>query len=179
MFRQVQDQVTDSLYVAPARKLAEDNVVRSALGLAILVDTAVQHGTENDPTASPRWSENERHVGGTPADGVDETTWLKDFLNVRRTTLEHPSSSDTGDAWRDSVGRVDALEALLDAGNLDLETPFTINPLGDPRRSARTSTSGVGDDLLRSVCRRAAAAGRPLPSRSRRGRLAQRAAWRG
>jgi len=31
------------------------------------------------------------------------------------------------------VGRVDALQTLLDAGNLDLKTPFTINPFGDPQ----------------------------------------------
>ena len=133
-FRQVQDQVTDSLYYAPARKIAEDNGVRSALGLAILVDTAVQQGTENDPDSLPSMvAKTNATAGGIPADGVDETTWLKDFLTVRRTTLEHPSSPDTGDVWRDSVGRVDAFAALLDAGNLDLETPFTINPFGDPQ----------------------------------------------
>jgi chitosanase len=133
-FRQVQDQVTDSLYYAPARKIAEDNGVRSALGMAILVDTAVQQGTENDPDSLPSMvAKTNATAGGIPADGVDETTWLKDFLTVRRTTLEHPSSPDTGDVWKDSVGRVDAFAALLDAGNLDLETPFTINPFGDPQ----------------------------------------------
>jgi hypothetical protein len=47
--------------------------------------------------------------------------------------LENPTSSDTGKVWRESVGRVDALRALLDAGNLDLATPFTISPFGDPQ----------------------------------------------
>jgi chitosanase len=134
VFRQVQDGVTDALYVAPARKIAGDNGVRSALGLGILVDTAVQQGTEADPDSLPSLvTKTNATMGGPPADGVDETTWLRGFLAIRRTVLEHPSSSDTGAVWRESVGRVDALAALLEAGNLDLETPFTINPWGDPQ----------------------------------------------
>jgi chitosanase len=133
-FRQVQDQVTDDLYVAPARKLAADNGVRSALGLAILVDTAVQQGTDNDPDGLPAMvRKTNAEAGGSPATGVDETAWLGSFLDVRRATLQNPSSADTRKVWRESVGRVDALRALLDAGNLDLATPFTLNPWGDPQ----------------------------------------------
>ncbi|MBV9921788.1 MAG: chitosanase [Pseudonocardia sp.] len=134
VFRQVQDQVTDQLYYAPARKIAQDNGVRSSLGLAILVDTAVQQGTDNDPDSLPSMvQKTNAKAGAPPADGTDETQWLRDFLTVRRATLENPSSADTTEAWRESVGRVDALSALLDAGNLDLKTPFTINPFGDPQ----------------------------------------------
>jgi len=134
VFRQVQDRVTDDLYTAPARKLADANGVRSPLGLAILVDTAVQQGTDNDPDSLPSMvQKTNAKAGATPADGTDETQWLRDFLTVRRATLENPSSADTADEWRESVGRVDALSALLDAGNLDLKTPFTINPWGDPQ----------------------------------------------
>jgi chitosanase len=134
VFRQVQDRVTDDLYTAPARKLADANGVRSALGLAILVDTAVQQGTDDDPDGLPAMVRKTiAAVGGTPAGGVDETAWLQGFLDVRRDTLENPTSSDTGKVWRESVGRVDALRALLDAGNLDLATPFTISPFGDPQ----------------------------------------------
>jgi chitosanase len=134
VFRQVQDRVNDDLYTAPARKIADANGVRSALGLAILVDTAVQQGTDDDPDGLPAMvRKTTAAVGGTPAGGVDETTWLQGFLDVRRDTLENPTSSDTGKVWRESVGRVDALRALLDAGNLDLATPFTISPFGDPQ----------------------------------------------
>ena len=134
VFRQVQDQVTDALYVAPARRLAQDNGVHSALGLAILVDTAVEQGTDDDPDSLPSLvKKTNADVRGAPSDGIDETKWLRAFLDIRRATLENPSSPDTRDAWRESVGRVDALDALLDAGNLDLRTPFTINPWGDPQ----------------------------------------------
>ncbi|MCE3551024.1 chitosanase [Pseudonocardia sp. RS11V-5] len=134
VFRQVQDQVTDALYIAPARKLADANGVRSALGLAILVDTAVEHGTQDGPDGLPSLvQKTDADMGGSPADGVDETEWLRDFLDIRRSTLENPSSSDTSEVWSESVGRVDALGSLLDAGNLDLATPFTVNPWGDPQ----------------------------------------------
>lgn len=134
VFRQVQDQVSDALYVAPARKLAEENGVSSALGLAILVDTAVEQGTDDDPDGLPSMvQKTNADLGGMPADGADETGWLRDFLKIRRATLENPSSADTRDVWRESVGRVDALKALLDAGNLDLKTPFTVDPFGDPQ----------------------------------------------
>ena len=134
VFRQVQDRVTDDLYGAPARKAAQDNGVRSALGLAILVDTAIQQGTDNDPDGLPAMvRKTNAEVGGNPAGGVDETKWLQGFLDTRRNTLENPSSSATGEVWSESVGRVDAFRALLDAGNLDLTTPFTINPFGDPQ----------------------------------------------
>ncbi|MEU7813426.1 chitosanase [Pseudonocardia sp. NPDC049154] len=134
VFRQVQDQVTEALYVAPARTLADANGIRSALGLAILVDTAVEHGTQNGPDGLPALvQQTDTDVGGSPADGIDEIEWLRDFLDIRRATLENPSSSDTSEVWSESVGRVDALDALLDAGNLDLATPFTVNPWGEPQ----------------------------------------------
>ncbi|MCE0766475.1 chitosanase [Pseudonocardia kujensis] len=134
VFRQVQDQVTDALYVAPARKLADANGVRSALGLAALVDTAVEHGTQDGPDGLPALvAKTNEDMGGPPADGHDETAWLRDFLDIRRSTLENPSSADTSEVWSESVGRVDALDTLLDAGNLDLATPFTVNPWGDPQ----------------------------------------------
>jgi chitosanase len=134
VFRQVQDQVTDALYVAPARQLADANGVRSALGLAVLVDTAVEHGTQDGPDGLPALvAKTNEDMGGSPADGDDETEWLRDFLDIRRTTLENPSTSDTSEVWSESVGRVDALDSLLDAGNLELATPFTVNPWGDPQ----------------------------------------------
>ena len=121
-------------YGAPARKVAQDNGVRSALGLAILVDTAVQQGTDNDPDGLPAMvRKTNAEVGGTPRAASTRPSGCRGFLDIRRNTLENPSSADTGEVWSESVGRVDALRALLDAGNLDLKTPFTINPFGDPQ----------------------------------------------
>jgi hypothetical protein len=38
---------------------------------------------------------------------------------------------DTRDAWRDSVSRVDALESLVHAGDLDLRPPLAWDVYGD------------------------------------------------
>ena len=73
-------------------------------------------------------------VGGAPAGGVDETKWLQGFLDDPSHRPGEPQfAGHRRGVERDSVGRVDALRALLDAGNLDLTTPFTINPFGDPQ----------------------------------------------
>ncbi|MFR9805937.1 chitosanase [Pseudonocardia sp. RS010] len=134
VFREVQDEVTDELYVAPARALAEENGVTTPLGLAALVDTAVQHGTQDGPDGLPDLvRRTNADMGGTPAGDVDETAWLQDFLHLRRLVLENPASAATGEVWGESVGRVDVLDALLDEGNLDLETPFTVDPWGEPQ----------------------------------------------
>ena len=86
-------------------------------------------------TASPPWSrKTNAEVGGNArgrrrrdqvAAGASSTPVATPWrTRVRR---------HTGEVWSESVGRVDALRALLDAGNLDLTTPFTINPFGDPQ----------------------------------------------
>jgi chitosanase len=134
VFRAVQDDVAEELYVRPAQDRATANGVTSRLGLAVLVDTAVQHGTVEGPDSMRALVERtDAAMGGSPASGIDEADWLRDFLEQRRDTLEDPSSASTGDVWEASIGRVDALEALLDAGNLDLVTPFVVDPWGDPQ----------------------------------------------
>ncbi len=166
---------------APARKLAEDNGVRSALGLAILVDTAVQQGTDNDPDGLPSM------VQKTNADRGRHTRrrHRRDHVaaGLPHRPPHHPGEPQFVGHPR-GVARVRRPRRrprglCSTRATSTSRPPSPSTPSATPRRSARTSTSGGGDDLLRSVCRRAAAAGRPLPSRSRRGRSAQRAAWRG
>ena len=111
-----------------------------AVGARDIVDTAVQHGTDDDPDGLPSMvQKTNADLGGAPADGIDETSWLRDFLAIRRATLENPSSSHTSDTWRESVGRVDALHALLDAGNpaASEEGPGPKPARGHQRRAGR------------------------------------------
>ncbi len=130
-FRQAQDTVNDRLYYDPAMELARQQGVRSPLGLVVVYDTAVQHGLGDGPdTLDSIIERTVGSAGGGPADGVDERSWLAEFLAVRRETLENPGSDDTAEVWGQSVGRVDALRQLLDEGNLELRTPLTIEPFG-------------------------------------------------
>ena len=114
-------------------ELAREQGVRSPLGLVVVYDTAVQHGLGDGPdTLDSIIERTTGSAGGDPADGVDERSWLAEFLEVRRETLENPGSDDTAGVWGQSVGRVDALRQLLDEGNLELRTPLTIEPFGRP-----------------------------------------------
>jgi chitosanase len=130
-FRDLQDGLVDELYYGPAEALAQRTGVQTPLGIAIAYDTAVQHGMGTDPDGLPAIVERANTLaGGTPATGVPETEWLQSFLTVREEVLEDPANANTARVWRASVGRVHALQELLDEGNLDLEPPITINPFG-------------------------------------------------
>ncbi len=130
-FRGVQDAVSDRLYYDPAVDLAREEGLKAPLGLVILYDTAIQHGVDEGPDSLEAIAQKaDASAGGSPAAGVDEQEWLGSFLTVRRDTLENPSSDATKEEWEQSVGRVDALRQLLDAGNLELSTPVTIDPFG-------------------------------------------------
>jgi chitosanase len=129
LLAQIQDQVSDELYFDPAVRRAQQVGVRSALGQLIIWDTLVQHGEGDDPDGLPA-IQNEVVVRfGTVAG--NEPAWLTDFLEVRRAHLLHAADPNTRDAWRDSVSRVDALESLVHARDLDLRPPLAWDVYGD------------------------------------------------
>ena len=66
-------------------------------------------------------------AGGSPAQGVDERSWLDAFLDVRRATLAFATNPATRAEWAESVDRADAMRAILTDGNFDLHGPITIN----------------------------------------------------
>ena len=130
-FRNLQDALVDELYYRPAAALAQNTGVQTPLGIAIVYDTAIQHGTGTDPDGLPALvAAATTLAGGTPASGVQETEWLRSFLSVRQEVLEQPGNPDTTQVWRASVGRVHTLRDLLDEGNANLQPPVTINPYG-------------------------------------------------
>jgi len=126
---QIQDQVSDELYFDPAMRRAQQLGVTSALGQLIIWDTIVQHGEGDDPDGLPA-IQNEVVTRYGPVAG-NEAAWLTDFLQVRRAHLQNPADPETRDAWRDSVSRVDALESLVKAGNLELRPPLGWDVYGD------------------------------------------------
>jgi len=132
LLNQIQDQVADELYFQPAMKRARQLGVGSALGQLIVWDTIVQHGEgdpKEDPDGLPAIANEVVAEYGTVAG--NEAAWLADFLRVRRGHLLNPADPSTRDAWRDSVSRVDALQSILDTGNLDLRPPLAWDVYGD------------------------------------------------
>ena len=70
-FRQVQDALADRFTYEPAVAVARGVGVRTPLGVAILFDTAVQHGVAEDPDGLPSLvSRASAAAGGDPAGGV-------------------------------------------------------------------------------------------------------------
>jgi chitosanase len=133
-FRAIQDAVVEQFYFGPAADLAASNGLRTALGVAVLYDTAVQHGAgpDHDGVRGIVDRTNEA-MGGSPATGVDEAAWLGTFLRQRRDVLDNPRSAATAKAWGESTGRVDTLETLLRQGELALVAPLVISPWGAAR----------------------------------------------
>jgi chitosanase len=130
-FRQVQDAVADRFTYEPAVAIARRVGVRTALGVAILFDTAVQHGVAEDPDGLPSLvSRASAAAGGDPAGGVAEPVWLNAFLDLRAETLRRPSNAATQRVWAESVDRVEALRRLLTDDREDLQPPLTVTVFG-------------------------------------------------
>jgi chitosanase len=131
-FRAEQDALADRLTFNPALESARRLGIRTPLGVAVLYDTAVQHGTAEDPDGLPALIERAtRETKGEPATGVAEQTWLEAFLDARAETLRHAHNPDTRAVWAESVDRADALRDLVNTDRHQLEPPLKITVFGD------------------------------------------------
>ena len=55
-----------------------------------------------------------------------EISFLLTFLSIRRQVLQNPKNTETTKVWRESVSRVNSLEALVISGNTELSVPVTV-----------------------------------------------------
>jgi chitosanase len=100
--------------------------------VAILFDSAVQHGTSDDPDGLPALvAATNAQAHGAPADGVAEKSWLLTFLEVRRADLRNPHDDNSQQVWAESVDRVDALHGLVAGGETRLDAPVTLRVDGE------------------------------------------------
>ncbi|MDX2470059.1 MAG: chitosanase [SAR324 cluster bacterium] len=131
-FKNVQDAVVDDYYYDPAVGYANEIGASYPFTLLNLYDASIQHGDGSDlDSLSAMIETTTENLGGTPKSGIDEATWVREFLRVRRAVLLNPDNADTQTEWSESVGRVDALITVYQAGNLFLAPPVIINPWGD------------------------------------------------
>jgi chitosanase len=132
IFQEIQDEIVDEVYYQPAMEEADRLGVKSAIGRTIFFDTIIQHGGGTTPDSfGALIRRTQDAMQGTPASGVDEMLWLKQFLDVRRADLAHAANEETRVAWAESVGRVDALRTLLESEFRALDRPFTLSVFGD------------------------------------------------
>ena len=131
IFRKVQDNVMNQLYYAPSVAYSNELGLKTPLARAVLYDTVVMHGDGDDPDGTAALpARTQEAVGGTPASGVDEATWLSAFLQTRKADLLNPFDSATQQVWAEAAGRVDVFEALAASGNYDLRSPIVVDTAG-------------------------------------------------
>ncbi|HWB37167.1 MAG TPA: chitosanase [Rugosimonospora sp.] len=129
-FRQVQDDVLADRAYQPAYRLADTLGIRTALGLAIIYDSLLQHGSGRDPDGLPALVDRTiQRAGGRPGK-VPEHQWLRTFLELRGDLLASPAQPEHAESWPYQLGRVDTLTALLTAGDDDLRPTLQISPYG-------------------------------------------------
>lgn len=113
-----QDQYFLDNYLTPALKKWRELGFVHALSAAVAYDSKIQSGTPFRP------DQKEAADGRAgPASAANEKEWINAYVDARREWLSQSGS----EAVRASVYRMDALKALIRAGNWELALPLTVN----------------------------------------------------
>ncbi|WBP89818.1 chitosanase [Kitasatospora cathayae] len=123
-FQQAQNDERDRVYFNPAVRQAKADGLR-ALGQFAYYDAIVMHGPGNDSDSFGGIRVAAMKKAKTPAQGGDEATYLKAFLDARKVAMKKEAAhSDTS--------RVDTEQLVfLNAGNFDLNPPLKWKVYGD------------------------------------------------
>lgn len=110
----VQDGFFDRVYWEPALKWANATGVTKPLGVAVVYDSRI-HGSYI--RMKDRTEKNHGKV-----EDIGEENWIKAYVSVRRSWLANHSNK----LLNKTVYRMDAFNALIDAGKWELELPLTV-----------------------------------------------------
>lgn len=114
LMQKTQDAVFDEDYWKPAADLCAKMGLKTALAHLVIYDTTIHSGIGGVATIRKMFSES------PPASGGSEHSYIRAYVNARRQWLAtHPKP-----VVQKCVYRMDALMALVQAGNWDLNTPF-------------------------------------------------------
>jgi chitosanase len=114
--QQAQDEVFDKVYWAPAVNHANNIGLKTALGHLIVYDSTIHSGANGVTIIRNLFSQK------SPANGGDEKEWCLAYINARRNWL----LSNPNDLVKRTVYRMDALKAIADSNNWDLNTPIVV-----------------------------------------------------
>jgi chitosanase len=128
VFVQTQLKVGHDDYLTPALTVAGQIGVKTNLGVENLFDTALMMGpASTDCDGMPNIvKETTKAVGGTPATGVSEATFFKQYNTIRIRHMKNPCTPGRQNDWPDAVGRAQALQKLWDTGHTSLAPSITI-----------------------------------------------------
>lgn len=116
IMHRAQEEVFDRDYFQPAVNHANQIGLTKALSLAVVYDTCIHSGPGGVTMIRNMFPAK------SPANGGDEATWVKSYINARRNWLAtHKMTILHG-----TVYRMDALTELVNAGNWDLTPPFKV-----------------------------------------------------
>lgn len=126
-FQEAQNQLRDEVYFNPAVTCAKEDGL-SVLGQFIYYDAIVMHGPGDGSVPGeqsfPGIRASAMEQADTPAEGGDETTYLKAFLEARRAVMRMEEAHE-------DVDRADAQEKFLDEKNFDLNPPLKWTMYGE------------------------------------------------
>jgi len=111
-----QDEIFDEVYFTPALNHAANAGVTKALSLLVIYDTCIHSGPGGVALIRNLFPEK------SPAGGGNEEAWVRAYINARRAWL----ARNTNPLVQKTVYRMDALLALVNAGNWDLVTPVRV-----------------------------------------------------
>ncbi len=120
LFKQAQIYMADQLYWNPAMKLADSIGAKNPLTQAFIYDMSVNHGEDG---AQDFINKAKSALGGTPATGVNENTFLSKLMDLRYSYLKTEDSAGSD--------RVNAFRRILTSGNVNLSAPFSFTVYGD------------------------------------------------
>ncbi|GAA1410631.1 chitosanase [Kitasatospora putterlickiae] len=124
VFQQAQNEERDRVYFNPSVKQGKADGLR-ALGQFIYYDAIVMHGPGSGSDSFGGIRAAAMKKARTPAQGGDEATYLKAFLDARKVVMKQEEAhADTS--------RVDTEQLVfLNAGNFDLNPPLRWKVYGD------------------------------------------------
>jgi len=125
VFQKAQNDERDRVYFNPAVKQAKADGLR-ALGQFVYYDAIVMHGPGTDTDSFGGIRKAAMKKAKTPAQGGDEATYLKAFLEARKVIMKKEEAhADTS--------RVDTEQLVfVNAKNFDLNPPLKWKVYGDP-----------------------------------------------
>ena len=116
-FRKAQDQIVECDYYKPAILLAQKNSIHTALGIFMVYDAFIQHGSGTTPDCVEAIFKN-------TAPFENEKQYLTSFLSSREQILLHPANLNTAEKWKSSTVRLEVMRKLLKEENFSLTGPI-------------------------------------------------------